>query len=294
MQTKIEGAVNSPTDAQAQASERRTLINAGKQLIDYKSAAVLPAHGVTPQNFYIWMKGTRDSALSDDKQKVVMQLYGFLPSGKLAHLNLHSWMVRGPEQLSCIETMLTHELDVKNVHICPAYTNAHARRRDPTEMQRSFIGTAVTWMVRDGVTEWPRRLIITVVHDSVPAEKLLSWLSEKAFGPRLAAGESVTIDPAIEVQQSAAQSVWRWNLKARTADGGRATLPPNKGLLAFDEDIIGKPEAATESPLSVLQDMAPRFKRNLESASKAKGKPVHAADLSLMRRADAVLKSLQQ
>lgn len=284
-------------------AERRDLIITAREVIKYKLQHVIPQYGVTPQNLYPWLKDPTKTTMSEAKQLTVVQLYGFLPDGSMSPEVLHAWSLSGPDSIQHAEKMLRHERVMEDVRITPAYTSVHARRRDPNEFVRGFVGAYVTWSgsipaelspkKAGAPTTAPKRLIITVQHSYWGAEDFIAWLAQLTES---ISGKRPTINEDLEIYDSAATSVWRWALKPRMATGERATMPPNKGPLPFDQDIVGTPSApAAESALSVLQDIAPRFQILAEAHSKAKGNStLNRHDGALLRRAKNVLNASTQ
>lgn len=286
MQTEIESVLTPLADIEA----RRALIVAGKEVIKYKISHVAPAYEIATQNYYTWVSG-KNGALSEKLQCSLLEMYGFYADGRLLDTALHAWEINGAEGAAAAKVMLTYETDMTNIRINRAYTQVRGRRRDPGEAVRCFIGISVQWRVpAPGGKTLPRRLIMTVANASWTEEGLMQWATE-LFASKAAAGQKVEIGADVDIAQSAVEAVWRWNYKPREADGSRPRKIPNKGLLPFNQDIIGKEMSAKESALSVLQDMAPRFKRLAEANATARESSVSTADLSLIRRASAVIEA---
>lgn len=283
MQTKDESFLTPIADVDA----RRKLIIAAREVINYKLTYVAPAYQVAPQNLYTWLKGS--GTLSEDKQFRSMEMYGFYPSGRLLESALHAWVINGPDGAKAAAQVLGYERGILDVSINPAYTHVRGRRRDPNEVVRNFIGVSVQWgLPLSNGKSMPRRLIMTATSGSWTEDSFMEWV-KKLFSDRTAKGQTVEIGEEVNVVQKSAETVWRWHFKLREADGSRATTTPNKGLLPFDQDIIGSVKMARESALSVLEDMAPRFKRLAEAVAEQRGTAVSSSDLSLIRRASAVV-----
>lgn len=286
MQTEIESVLTPLADVDA----RRALIVAAKDVIKFKISQVAPAYSIATQNYYTWVSG-KNHKLSDKLQFSLMEMYGFYADGRLLETALHAWEINGAEGAAAAKAMLTYENDMVNIRINPAYTHVRGRRRDPSEAVRCFIGVSVQWwLAAPGGKLLPRRLIMAIANASWTEEGFMQWVSE-LFASKAASGQKVEFGEAVDVAQSAAEAVWRWNFKPREADGSRPRKIPNKGLLPFDQDIIGKESAAKESALSVLQEMAPRFKRLAEANASHRESSVSTVDLSLIRRATAVIEA---
>jgi hypothetical protein len=283
MQTKDESFLTPIADVDA----RRELIIAAREVISYKLSYVASAHNLSPQNLYTWLKGS--TTLSESLQFRAMGMYGFYPSGRLSDTALHAWVINGLDGAKAAEKILTYEDGIVDVRINPAYTHVRGRRRDPNEVVRNFIGVSIQWALPiSSGKSMSRRLIMTATSGTWPEEAFMDWVTQ-LFAARTAKGQSVEIGDEVNVVQQAAEAIWRWHFKPREADGSRAKTTPNKGLLPFDQDIIGQQKAARESALSVLEDMAPRFKRLADAVADHRGTPVSSTDLSLIRRANAVI-----
>lgn len=288
MHTKDESFLTPIADVET----RRQLIIAGREVIKYKISYVAPAYQLATQNYYTWING-KTGALSEERQMRVLEMYGFYPNGRLLDTALHAWEINGQGGALAAAVMLSYETNIADVCINPAYTRVRGRRRDPNEIIRSFIGVSVRWNLPPSSSKgkpMQRRLIMTAPSTSWTKDGFMTWAQE-LFASRMAKGQTITIGDDVNVVLSTAESVWRWNFKLREADGARAKTSPNKGLLPFEQDIIGEAKTARESPLSVLEDMAPRFKRIAETVAEKRGSPISTADLSLMRRASAVLEA---
>ena len=286
MHTKDESFLTPIADVEV----RRALVVAGREVIKYKISYVAPAYQLATQNYYTWIRGKVNS-LSEERQHRVMEMYGFHPSGRLIESALHAWEINGEEGAKAAQLMLSYETDIVDVCINPAYTNIRGRRRDPNEMVHCFIGVSVRWALPvPGGKLMPRRLIMAASSGSWTEDSFMDWVKE-LFVSRIAKGQKIEIGDDVTVVQDTAESIWRWHSKPREADGSRAKNPPNKGLLAFDQDIIGKSKPARESALSVLEDMTPRFKRLAEAVADQRGTSVSSVDLSIMRRANAVIQA---
>lgn len=272
------------------ADERRRLVLAGRELIKHKLSYVAPQHGISTQNFYVWLKGL-SSVMSEERQKSAMAMYGITPSGQLVDSALHAWTVPSKETATAMDTLLTYEQGIIDVHVIPAYSNVRGRRRDPNEILRCFIGLCVRWLLpAPNGKQLQRRLIITLPNNNDWGEDPFIQCVRETFASRVAPGQSVEFEEPIDVVQATAEEIWQWHYKNREANGARVTSAPKKGLLPFDQDIIGKVKPARESAFSVLEDMAPRFKRIADTLAQKCSTQVSAHDLAIVRRANSVLK----
>ncbi len=270
--------------------ERRAFASAGKELTRLHVAAAAAEHNVTPQNIYTWLNGTEKS-LSHERQLIVLKMFGLTSLGQLATGVTHAWVISGSPgtdkespQAPMAELLLSRETLMRNLKINLAYM--------VTTSGTQLIGAEVCWEAphANGTRTELRqfRLALTALANTWADDEFVAWLLA-VFAPKSVTKFSKKDLGRIEVSSTSATIVWRYYLSSQRLVGGkRAMTPPRKSLLPFNQDLVDA-QSAKESPVSVLEDMVPRFKELITESASNRGVRVGPRDLGLVRRANDVL-----
>jgi hypothetical protein len=265
--------------------ERREAARAAKEIVRLQLSVAAPANGILTQNIYTWIRG-RAGTLGEDRQMVLLNMFGITPYGQIATGVTHSWVVSGPEQAPLVEKMLERETDLQNLSIKLAYV-------DVSEM-RKFVGAELRWEAalangkRSDMRE--RRLILTAMAGSWVDENFKSWLVklfESKTDTRISL-KKLEQEPIV-ISIASATNIWRYfNPVDRMVGGKRPMSTPRKVLMPLTQDVVDE-QSAKESPVTLLQDITPRFQALAESNAQARDQRISTHDLALLRRAKNVL-----
>ena len=270
--------------------DRRVYLIAASKLVRLHLSMALASKGVANQNFNMWCKGHL-GRLGEEKQHAILSLFGLTPRGQLLNTYTHSWRIVGRESEPLAEQLLARELKLTNVVISHAYASL-----THTGGELGLVGVEVNWVgpyaINTGVQERPRRLIMTAAPGTWIEDDFKEWVFQ-LFKSRAKSAKEVSIAADLRLSISAANSVWRWNSRARATDGSRLNMPKRKSLLPLNQNLVGETRSG-ETALDVLQDMKPRFielaKRNASARSSA---DIGPHDKALIRRAEQALDSIE-
>lgn len=273
-----------------QEDERRAFTEAAKDLVRLKLEYVAATNNIQKENIYVWLKG-RPASLSLEKQKLLMSLFGLTPWGQLIDNVLHTWVVDGREGAPLAELLLSREAVMNEAVLSLAYTAKPSGRQ--------LIGAEICWtapnIMSHGSETQNRRLIITAMAGSWDDDDFVDWISGLVGGRiKKRITEKELKSNCLDVSNLAATNIWRYyHAGHRMVGGSRILKPPYKGLLPFNQDIVAE-QSARESPVAVLQDIAPRFRALTVDHAKLRGVRVSPKDLALLRRAEEATSETSQ
>lgn len=269
--------------------ERREFAKAAKELVRLKLSHAAATHGIITQNMYTWMRG-KDGVLGNDRQKILLSMFGITPWGQLVANVTHAWVISGREQAPFADFLLSRENTMQKMTLQLSHI--------VTPAGRQLVGAEVRWTapyVNAKRTETrERRLILTAVSGMWESDDFVTWLIqlfEQKSATRLM--RRTLESDSIELSVAAATNIWRFYLKAKRLVGGnRAMSSPRNSLLPFTQDVVDE-QAAQESPMAVLQDITPRFAELAKSSAELREVRVGPRDLALIRRANAILQATE-
>lgn len=260
---------------------RREVSQAAKEIVRLHLSVAAPANGISTQNIYTWLRG-KAGTLGEDRQMLLLSMFGITPYGQIVTGVTHSWVIGGPEQAPLAEKMLERETDVQNLSVKFAYVD--------TATERKFVGAELNWetLLANGKRSETRgrRLILTALAGTWDEESFKTWLI-KLFEAKSKTRLSLKKleEQAMTVSLASATNIWRYfNPVQRLVGGKRPMTTPRKTLMPLNQDVMDE-QLAKESPFTLLQDMTPRFEALAISNAEARNQRISTHDLKLIRRA---------